>query len=55
MGYFLQAENRAGFTWVEDTGNFLKKYDSNQDKYPTFESFFPEIVTFLDNYTAHAK
>ncbi|UCE48053.1 MAG: DUF4932 domain-containing protein [Phycisphaerales bacterium] len=55
MGYFLKAENSVGFTWVEDTGNFLKTYDNSRDKYPTFESFFPEFVTFLDGYTNEAK
>jgi hypothetical protein len=55
VGYYLEAENRAGFTWVEDTGNFLKKYDAARDKYPTFESFFPEFVTFLDEYTNKAR
>jgi hypothetical protein len=51
MGYFLQAENRAGFTWIEDTGNFLKTYDDNRTKYPTFESFFPEFIGFLNEYS----
>jgi len=51
MGYFLKAEVRAGFIWVEEAGNFLKKYEDNRDQYPTFESFFPEFVDFLDEYT----
>ena len=50
MGYFLQAEHSTGFTWVEDTGNFLKTYEGNRDKYPTFESFFPEFIRFLNEY-----
>jgi len=52
MGYFLKAEVGAGFIWAEDTGNFLKTYESNRDKYPTFESFFPEFVDFLNEYTS---
>ena len=51
MGYFLEAENRVGFTWVEDTGNFLKTYEDNRDKYVTFESFFPEFIAFLNEYS----
>ena len=47
LDYFLRDENYAGFVWIEDAGNFLKAYDSHRDKYPTFESFFPEFVTFL--------
>ena len=40
---------------IEDTGNFLKIYDSNRDKYPTFKSFFPEFVKFISDYIARAK
>ncbi len=53
--YHLQGEARRGFVWIEDMGNFLKKYESNWDKYPTFESFFPEFVKFLNDYVAEAK
>ena len=50
----LKREVKAGFVWTEDMGNFLKKYESNRDKYPTFESFFPEFVDFLNEYTRKA-
>jgi hypothetical protein len=51
MGYFLKAEYSAGFTWLEDIGNILKAtYDSSRDEYPSFESFFPEFVAFLNEY-----
>ncbi|MDT8302133.1 MAG: DUF4932 domain-containing protein [Sedimentisphaerales bacterium] len=49
--YCMKNEVKAGFVWIEDTGNFLKTYESNRDKYPTFESFFPEFVAFLNEYT----
>lgn len=55
MDYYLQREVGHGFAWTEDTGNFLKKYESNRDKYPTFESFFPEFVKFLKDYTAEER
>lgn len=51
MGYFLKAEVGSGFVWIEDAGNFLKNFENNRDKYPTFESFFPEFVDFLNDYT----
>ena len=54
MDYYLKDEVKAGFVWTEDMGNFLKKYESNRDKYPTFESFFPEFVDFLNEYTRKA-
>ncbi len=50
MDYYLKYEVRRGFVWTEDMGNFLKTYESNRDIYPTFESFFPEFVTFLNEY-----
>jgi len=50
--YYLKDEVKAGFVWTEDMANFLKKYESQRDKYPTFESFFPEFVDFLNEYTS---
>ena len=54
LKYFLEYEVKAGFVWIEDMGNFLKTYDNQRDKYPTFESFFPEFVKFLNEYTRKA-
>ena len=54
VDYCMKNEVKAGFVWTEDAGNFLKTYESNRDKYPTFESFFPEFVDFLDEYTRKA-
>jgi len=54
MDYYLKDEVKAGFVWTEDAGNFLKTYENNRDKYPTFESFFPEFVDFLNEYTRKA-
>lgn len=55
IDYCLKGEARNGFVWIEDMGDFLKKYESNRDKYPTFESFFPEFLEHLNNYTVLAK
>jgi hypothetical protein len=54
MGYYLKDEVKAGFVWTEDMSNFLKKYEDNRDQYPTFESFFPEFVDFLNEYARKA-
>jgi len=51
MDYYLKREVRHGFVWIKDAGDFLKKYESNRDQYPTFESFFPEFVDFLNEYS----
>ena len=55
MGYLLEDENKAGFVWIKDMGIFLKTYEENRDKYPTFESFFPEFIKYLNNYTLQVK
>ncbi len=48
---YLNKEASLGFVWTEDLGNLLKTYQSNRDKYPTFKSFFPEFITFLNEYS----
>jgi len=55
MDYYLKDEVKAGFVWTEDVGDFLKEFDNNRGKYPTFESFFPEFVKFLNDYSIKAK
>ncbi|MHC4116617.1 MAG: DUF4932 domain-containing protein [Planctomycetota bacterium] len=55
MDYYLKDEIKAGFVWTEEMGTFLKKYEDNRDKYPTFESFFPEFVISLNEYSKKAK
>ena len=54
VDYCMNNEVKAGFVWTKDMGNFLKTYESNRDKYPTFESFFQEFVDFLNEYTNKA-
>jgi hypothetical protein len=48
--YYLKDEVGDGFVWTKELGDLLQEYESNRDKYATFESFFPEIVTFLNEY-----
>ena len=50
LDYYLKDEAKAGFLWTEHMGNVLKTYDGARDKYPTFESFFPEFVIRLNAY-----
>jgi hypothetical protein len=52
MDFVLKNEVGHGFVWTEEMGNFLKTYENQRDKYPTFESFFPEFVDFLNEYTS---
>jgi hypothetical protein len=54
-GYYLNQEVSSGFVWTEDMSNFLKQYEASRDKYPTFESFFPQFVKYLNDYTGRAQ
>lgn len=41
-----------GFLWVDDLAKFLYQYESNRDKYPTFDQFVPRIA---DNLYTHVE
>jgi hypothetical protein len=49
--YYLDREARHGFIWTGHMSNVLKTYEGNRDKYPTFDSFFPEFATGLNEYS----
>jgi hypothetical protein len=55
LEHYLKREVRHGFVWTEEMGNLLYTYMNNPDKYPTFESFFPEFVASLNEYSIKAK
>ncbi|MBN2131124.1 MAG: DUF4932 domain-containing protein [Sedimentisphaerales bacterium] len=46
---YLDEEAGLGFVWTKQLSDLLQTYEANRDKYPTFESFFPEFITFFDN------
>ena len=41
-----------GFLWTKDLVALLGEYESSRNRYPTFKSFYPRIISFFDN-TAH--
>ena len=51
---YLDEDTGKGFVWTKELSDLLVTYETNRDKYPTFESFFPEIVTFFNEYTGKA-
>ncbi|MFC1794236.1 DUF4932 domain-containing protein [Planctomycetota bacterium] len=51
---YLDEDAGNGFVWTKELSDLLRTYEKNRDKYPTFESFFPEIVNFLNEYTRKA-
>ena len=40
------------FFWMPELVQTLRYYESHRKKYPTFTSFWPEIVRFFDDYAA---
>jgi len=47
---YLDEEAGLGFVWTKELSSRLLIYEANRGKYPTFESFFPEFVTFFNEY-----
>ena len=45
---YLDEDAGNGFVWTKELSDLLRTYEANRDKYPTFESFFPEIVDFFN-------
>ena len=40
-----------GFVWMEELADLLAEYEAQRDQFPSFDSFFPRIVTFFDTYS----
>ncbi len=49
---FIRDEMSHGFYWMPELVQTLRYYESHRKKYPTFTSFYPEIVRFFDRYVA---
>lgn len=47
-GQIIYEEDECGFQWLGSLVDKLGEYDTNRDKYPTLESFMPEIVGFYN-------
>lgn len=54
LQHYLDEEAGYGFVWTKELSNLLRTYEASRDKYPTFESFFPEFVDFLNEYSKKA-
>jgi hypothetical protein len=50
----LRQEKARGFVWIEGLSALLGDYEKRRAEYPTLDSFFPQIVKFLDNYAEEA-
>ncbi len=45
-------EHARSFLWTGELVEVLAEYESNREKYPTFDSFFPRVVEFFNDYAA---
>jgi hypothetical protein len=45
----IRAEQLHGFVWMDELCDLLRKYQSNRQRFPTFQSFLPEIVEFYNS------
>ena len=45
----LNEQIASGFLWTDNLVKELDRYEKNRDRYPTLESFMPEIVKFFNN------
>ncbi|QAT62368.1 DUF4932 domain-containing protein [Acidilutibacter cellobiosedens] len=45
----IEFEKEKGFIYIEEVCNSLENYEKNRDKYPTFESYYGEIIKCLSS------
>lgn len=48
-------EMRAGFVWIPELIAKLREYETHRDIYPTFASFYPQIIEFFESYVASRR
>lgn len=46
----IDYERPLGFAWMSDLVGLLRRYMAEQDRYPTFASFVPEVEEFFDDW-----
>lgn len=46
----VKNEKRRGFLWTGELSDLLDEYEAQRDRYPTLESFSPQLVAFFNDY-----
>ena len=44
----IQLQSSKGFIWIKQLVNLLGTYEKNRKRYPTLESFMPQIIKFYN-------
>ena len=47
----IKEETKVGFYWMPQLVNKMNYYRKNRAKYPTFDSFYPELILFFEEIT----
>ncbi len=45
-----QSQHAMGFVWIGELAQALAQYESDRERYPAFDDFMPEIVTFFERW-----
>ncbi|MEI6683274.1 MAG: DUF4932 domain-containing protein [Bacteroidota bacterium] len=45
INQLIRAEQASGFLWIQELTDALGRYEASRDRYPTFDSFMPEIIS----------
>ena len=48
----IDYQHSRSFFWTGELVEVLAEYESNREEYPTFDSFFPRVVEFFNDYAA---
>lgn len=51
----VQVQLTRGFLWINELCDELENYDKQRDKYPSLESYMPNIIRAFDNYAENIK
>lgn len=51
----LLTQLQRNFYWMPDLVKVLRRYETKRTQYPTFESYYPEIIKFFNDYTSQEE
>jgi hypothetical protein len=51
----LLMQIQRNFRWMPGLVKVLRRYEAKRTQYPTFESYYPEIIKFFDTYTTQEE
>jgi len=46
----IREQHERGFKWIGALSKVLDEYESDRERYPTFDAFMPKVIQFFDKY-----